>query len=103
VTERATDLNPKRFELDFDLLEQVHERVSIPLVLHGRTGVDKADFRSTIERGIAKVNVGAGLKRIVIESNRQYSAESDLSRMNPNDALGRGGVLTTTYSSAIGN
>ena len=93
MTEHATGLNPKRFELDFDLLEQLHERVSIPLVLHGGTGVDKADFRPSIERGIAKVNVGAGLKRVVIESNRQWLAESDLSRMNPNDVLGRGGVL----------
>jgi hypothetical protein len=39
------------------------------------------------------VNIGAGLKRVVIESNRQYLAENDLSRMNPNDVLGRGGML----------
>ena len=29
----------------------------------------------------------------MIESNRQHLAESDLSRMNPNDVLGRGGAL----------
>jgi fructose/tagatose bisphosphate aldolase len=86
-------LEGRKVELDFDLLEQLHKRVSVPLVLHGGTGVDKADFRPSIERGIAKVNIGAGLKRVVIESNRQYLAESDLSRMNPNDVLGRGGVL----------
>ena len=80
-------------ETGVDALEQLHEQVSVPLVLHGGTGVDKADFKPSIQRGIAKVNVGAGLKRIVIESNRQYLAESDLSRMNPNDVLGRGGVL----------
>ena len=34
-----------KVQLDFDLLEQVHERVAVPLVLHGGTGVDKADFR----------------------------------------------------------
>ena len=82
-----------KVQLDFDVLEQVHERVAVPLVLHGGTGVDKADFRQTIERGVAKVNVGARLKRVVLESNRQYLAESDLSRMNPNDALGRGTAL----------
>ena len=75
------------------MLEQVHERVAVPLVLHGGTGVDKADFKQTIERGVAKVNVGARLKRVVLESNRQYLAESDLSRMNPNDVLGRGSAL----------
>jgi ketose-bisphosphate aldolase len=82
-----------KVKLDFDLLEQIHQQVPVPLVLHGGTGVDKADFRPSIERGVTKVNVGAGLKRVVIESNRQYLAESDLSRMNPNDVLGRGGVL----------
>jgi fructose-bisphosphate aldolase class II len=86
-------LEGRKVKLDFDLLEQLHERVSVPLVLHGGTGVDKADFRPCIERGVVKVNVGAGLKRVVIESNRQYLAESDPSRMNPNDVLGRGGVL----------
>ncbi|MBV9997504.1 MAG: class II fructose-bisphosphate aldolase [Verrucomicrobia bacterium] len=86
-------LEGRKVELDFELLEQLHERVSVPLVLHGGTGVDKADFRPSIERGIAKVNVGAGLKRVVIESDRRYLAESDPSRMNPNDVLGRGGRL----------
>lgn len=86
-------LEGRKVELDFELLEQLRERVSVPLVLHGGTGVDKADFRPSVERGIAKVNVGAGLKRVVIESDRQYLAESDLSRMNPNDVLGRGGRL----------
>ena len=55
--------------------------------------MDKADFQPSIERGMAKVNVGAGLKRAVIESDRQYFADSDLGRMNPNDVLGRGGKL----------
>jgi ketose-bisphosphate aldolase len=82
-----------KVKLDFDLLEQIHQQVSVPLILHGGTGVDKADFKPSIKRGVAKVNVGAGLKRVVIESNLQYLAESDLSRMNPNDVLGRGGVL----------
>lgn len=86
-------LEGSKVKLDFDLLEQLHGRVSVPLVLHGGTGVDKAEFRPGIERGVAKVNVGAGLKRVVIESNRKYLADSDLSRMNPNDILGRGGAL----------
>ena len=86
-------LEGRKVELDFELLEQLHERASVPLVLHGGTGVDKADFRLSVERGIAKVNVGAGLKRVVIESDRRYLAESDPSRMNPNDVLGRGGRL----------
>jgi ketose-bisphosphate aldolase len=86
-------LEGSKVQLDFDLLERLHRKVPVPLVLHGGTGVDKGDFRPSIERGIAKVNVGAGLKRVVIESERRYFAESDIGRMNPNDILGRGGVL----------
>jgi ketose-bisphosphate aldolase len=86
-------LEGSKVQLDFELLEQLHNRIPIPLVLHGGTGVEKQDFRESIERGIAKVNVGAGLKRVVLESNRQYFAENDTARMNPNDVLGRGGIL----------
>jgi len=85
-------LEGSKVKLDFELLEEVHKKIPIPMVLHGGTGVDKADFRPSIERGIAKVNVGAGLKRVVIEDVRQYFAESDITRMNPNDILGRGGM-----------
>jgi len=79
--------------LDMDLLERLHQAVPCPLVLHGGTGIDKADFMPAVKRGIAKVNVGAGLKRIVIESNRKYFSERNVTRMNPNDILGKGGKL----------
>lgn len=80
-------------KLDLDLLEQLHRKITAPLVLHGGTGVDKADFQPTIERGIAKVNVGSGLKRVVLETERRYFAENDVDLMNPNDVLGKGGAL----------
>jgi ketose-bisphosphate aldolase len=80
-------------KLDMDLLERLNQKVTVPLVLHGGTGIDKADFKPAIERGIAKVNVGAGLKRIVIRNEQQYFAENNVSLMNPNDILGKGGKL----------
>lgn len=86
-------LEDGKAHLDFDLLETLHKNITAPLVLHGGTGIDKADFRPGIERGIAKVNVGAGLKRAVLESQRSYFAERDVARMNPNDVLGRGGAF----------
>lgn len=79
--------------LDFDLLETLHRKITAPLVLHGGTGIDKADFRPAIERGIAKVNVGASLKRVVLDTERTYFAETDVAMMNPNDVLGRGGAF----------
>lgn len=49
-------------KLRFDILEQIVERVKIPLVLHGGTGIPKAQVRRAIETGVAKMNVGAALR-----------------------------------------
>jgi ketose-bisphosphate aldolase len=84
-------LEGKKAELDMGLLTALAERVKAPLVLHGGTGIDRAAFREATKLRVAKVNVGAGLKRAVIEAERRYFAETDVSRMNPNDVLGTGG------------
>jgi fructose-bisphosphate aldolase class II len=43
--------------LDFERLEQIASVVGAPLVLHGGSGLTDDDFRRTIEKGIAKVNI----------------------------------------------
>ncbi|MGB4609794.1 MAG: class II fructose-bisphosphate aldolase [Saccharofermentanales bacterium] len=83
-------LEKSKAELDFNLLKKINEQVSVPLVLHGGTGVADADFKKTIENGIVKINIGAGLKRAVIKSIQNYFAEYDVTEMNPNDVLGKG-------------
>jgi len=40
----------------FDILEKIRRETSIPLVLHGSTGIPKEDVRRAITLGIAKVN-----------------------------------------------
>ena len=41
----------------FDILEQIHSKVEIPLVLHGGTGITDAMFRKAISLGIRKINI----------------------------------------------
>jgi fructose-bisphosphate aldolase class II len=43
--------------LDLDRLKAIRNRVDIPLVLHGGSGLSDDDFRNTIRDGIAKVNI----------------------------------------------
>lgn len=43
--------------LDFERLKQIGDRVDIPLVLHGGTGLSEEQFRKSIQAGIAKINV----------------------------------------------
>lgn len=86
-------LEGAKARLDFELLEDLHRKVSVPLVLHGGTGIDKAEFEPSIARGVAKVNVGSCLKRTVLECENGYFSMNEVGKMNPNDVLGRGGAL----------
>ncbi len=45
-------------ELNFERLAEINESVSIPLVLHGGTGVPREDVQKGIKRGLNKINVG---------------------------------------------
>lgn len=48
--------------LDFERLQQISQRLSLPLVLHGASGLPEWMLRQSIERGICKVNVATELK-----------------------------------------
>lgn len=43
--------------LRLDRLQEIHDEVSIPLVLHGGSGIGAEDFRKCIKLGIRKINV----------------------------------------------
>ena len=43
-------------ELDLPRLDAIRQRTSVPLVLHGGSGLTDQDFRNAVERGINKVN-----------------------------------------------
>lgn len=45
-------------EINFKRLAEVNEAISIPLVLHGGTGIPEEQVRRGIKNGINKVNVG---------------------------------------------
>lgn len=45
-------------EIHFDRLAEINAAVSLPLVLHGGTGIPEEDVRKAIRNGINKVNVG---------------------------------------------
>jgi fructose/tagatose bisphosphate aldolase len=45
-------------EIHFDRLSEINARVTVPLVLHGGTGIPEENVRRAIREGINKVNVG---------------------------------------------
>ena len=84
-------LEGKTATLDYELLKKLHSEISVPLVLHGGTGVSVEDMRKAIAFGISKVNVGTVLKRDYINALKQYYGSYDLENMDPHSIIGRGG------------
>lgn len=62
-------------KLDFDRLSAIRELVSIPLVLHGASGVPDEAVRESIRRGICKVNFATELRIAFSNGVKQYLAD----------------------------
>ena len=57
--------------LRFDILEKVHSLVSVPLVLHGGTGISEEDFIRCRRNGIKKINIATATFDSVESSVRE--------------------------------
>lgn len=55
-------------ELQFDLLKELREKVSVPLVLHGGSGTGDDNLRKAAQLGICKLNIAYDLYRGAIDA-----------------------------------
>ena len=58
--------------LAFDVLKQIQERVDIPLVLHGGSGIKDEDFQHAIALGVKKVNIATASFNALTANARNY-------------------------------
>ena len=63
-------------KLDFERLEEIRNIVSIPLVLHGASGLPDEDIQRAIGLGICKVNVATELKIAFSGALKEYFNEN---------------------------
>ena len=63
--------------LAFDVLEKIHEKVDIPLVLHGGSGITDKDFQRAISLGIRKVNIATASFNSLTAQVEKYMASTD--------------------------
>lgn len=63
--------------LAFDVLEKLHEKVDIPLVLHGGSGITDKDFQRAISLGIRKVNIATASFNSLTAHVEKYMASTD--------------------------
>jgi ketose-bisphosphate aldolase len=74
--------------LDLKLLEEIHRRVPVPLVLHGGTGISAESLQAAIALGVTKVNFGTYLKQRYLKAVRTALG---VDASDPHRLLGMGG------------
>ena len=84
-------LENRKAELDFELIKTLRKHISVPLVLHGGTGIDPLDLKEAIRLGMCKVNVGTALKRAYLDYIQSYLRDHNVEKMDPHNVIGRGG------------
>jgi fructose-bisphosphate aldolase class II len=69
----AYKLPPK---LDFQRIETIANKIDVPLVLHGGSGLTDSDFKTAIEKGISKVNIFTDINIAAVEA--EFRAFTDM-------------------------
>ncbi len=64
--------------LRFDILEQIHNTVTTPLVLHGGTGITADMFRLAISLGIRKINIATASFDSLANFAKSYCDQNDV-------------------------
>jgi fructose-bisphosphate aldolase class II len=66
-------------KLDFDRIKVIKERLNIPLVLHGSSGVPEASIKRAISFGINKINIDTDIRMAF------HKAVKEFIQSNPDD------------------
>lgn len=67
---------PTGEKINLELLKKISETVSIPLVLHGSSGLSDEDVKEAIKLGVAKVNVDTKIRRAFIDGMKNIDFET---------------------------
>lgn len=63
--------------LDFDLIATLRERVPVPLVLHGSSGVSDEGMTRAVTEGMRKINIATHLNKAFTRAVRTYLDDDD--------------------------
>lgn len=72
-------MTTREANLDFELIGAIAQAVSIPLVLHGSSGVSEVDLQKAVRAGMSKINIATHLNHVFTdEVRRMLAADSTL-------------------------
>ena len=58
--------------IDFDLIKRLNDNLSVPLVMHGGSGLSHDILRKAIRCGISKINVNSDIQYVWAEAVRKF-------------------------------
>jgi ketose-bisphosphate aldolase len=79
----------RRVSLNLSRVAELKQALTVPLVLHGASSVDREDLTEAIRLGIRKINVGSMLKRAYFEALRRAAVQVG-DEYNPYEVVGSG-------------
>ncbi|MBS4537084.1 class II fructose-1,6-bisphosphate aldolase [Clostridium sp. D2Q-11] len=74
-------------KLDFDRIVTIKEKLNIPLVLHGSSGVPEESIKKAVERGINKINIDTDIRMAFNEAIRDF-VKNDPDAYDPRKIVG---------------
>ena len=86
-------LEGKTAELNYDLIKTLRKKISVPLVMHGGTGLSPESLKAAIELGICKINVGTVMKRVFVNYIKNYLETNPIETYTPHEIVGNGGKV----------
>jgi fructose-bisphosphate aldolase class II len=74
-------------KLDFDRLAKIRNLVSVPIVLHGSSGVPDDAIRQAVELGVRKINIDTNIREAFVKGVNQALAQNP-DEIDPRKILG---------------
>lgn len=74
-------------KLDFDRLAKIRELTSVPIVLHGSSGVPDDAIRQAVELGVRKINIDTNIREAFVKGVKEVLAKNP-DEIDPRKILG---------------
>lgn len=69
-------------KINFEILKKLHEKIKIPLVLHGASGVPDEDIKQVVKNGVVVINIDTRL-RVAFTQTLRESLMSNVHEIDP--------------------